>query len=339
MTLRHLQAACLLLLLATMSALAPAGAATTCTATSPTLNFGTVSVSGATDVSATFQVTCSTLGLALLANAKVKVCLNIGDGNNGGGNFQPRRMLRMPGGDVLLFQIYQDPAHSQVWGSLGNPEVPNPHRLEFDYPVPVLGGSQTLSVTMYGRVPMQPLVAGGYSNLFGGIHTSITYRFDEVILGGATFPASCTAGGDGGASTSSAFPFNVSANVPENCRAHVTTDLDFGTIPGLVDANRDRTSTIAMTCTGRTDWNVGLDNGQNAAGGIRRMRQGGNYVAYELYREPARTSRWGTTIGTDTVSGTGTGSTQTLTVHGRVPSGQAVPAGDYSDTITVTITY
>lgn len=338
MNLRHLRATCMLLMLIAASAVAPAGAATTCTATALTLSFGTVSLDGITDVSATFQVTCRTFGLSLLANAKVRMCLNIGDGSSGGGNLDPRRMLS-GSGDALRFQIYRDPARSQIWGSTGNPVVPTPLGLDFSYSVPLLGGTQTRTVTMYGRVPTQALVAGTYNSSFAGVHTSMAYRYNEALLGNPGFPATCTSGGIGGAHVSGAFPFSVSANVPTNCRAYVTTDLDFGTVPGLIDANRDRTSTIAMTCTGRTAWNVGLDNGQNAAGSLRRMRQGGSHVAYELYREPAMTSRWGTTIGTDTKSGIGTGATQTLTVHGRVPAGQTVPAGDYSDTITVTITY
>ena len=68
-----------------------------------------------------------------------------------------------------------------------------------------------------------------------------------------------------------------------------------------------------------------------------------DYLAYELYRDPSRTQRWGndTAGGTNTVNGSG--STQTnptvLTVYGRVPV-QAVGApGTYTDTITVTLSY
>lgn len=92
---------------------------------------------------------------------------------------------------------------------------------------------------------------------------------------------------------------------------------------------------------GRTAWNVSLNDGQNVSGSTRRMRLGatGNYVTYELYRDPARTQRWGVTTGSDTVPGTGTGSAQNLTVYGRVPASQTVPAGSYSDVVTITVTY
>ena len=64
------------------------------------------------------------------------------------------------------------------------------------------------------------------------------------------------------------------------------------------------------------------------------------YLAYELYRDSARSLRWGNTLTVDTASGTGTGSAQQLTIYGRVPpvSGQP-PAGTYNDQVTVTITY
>jgi spore coat protein U-like protein len=337
----HRLVLCAALLLGQLWFTPSAIAATSCSATSPgTLSFGSVSLDGQTDAMVTFNVTCSTFGLSLLANAKVRMCLSIGDGGNGGGNFDPRRMVNT-NGDPLQFQLYTDAGRSQIWGSLGNPTVPTPKGLDFDYAVPLLGGSQTLTVTLYGRVPSQILTAGGYSNPFTGVHTAIAFRYNETLLGNAQYPASCVSGGIGGSSFNNAFPFTATATVPANCRAYVTTDLDFGNVPGLIAANKDQTSTIAMTCTGRTAWNVGLNNGLNPSGSVRRMRLGAtaSYVNYELYRDTGRTHRWGATIGTDTVPGTGTGGEQTLTVYGRVPAGQAAAAGSYSDTITVTISY
>ncbi|MDR6840207.1 Csu type fimbrial protein [Pseudoxanthomonas sacheonensis] len=330
----------LLLLAAGAGGLSTAAkAATTCTGTATSVAFGTVSTTGVTDVSATFNVTCSTSGLGVLANTKVRMCLNIGDGANGIGFFNPRRMTN-GFGEPLNFQLYTDAARSQIWGSRGNPTVPTPQLSDFDYAVPLFGGNETKTFTIYGRIPVQTLIAGSYSNPFTGFHISLEYRYDEALLN-ANYPASCISGGDSGMTAFNAFPFTATATVPSNCRAYTTTDLDFGSIPGLITSNTDQTSTINMTCTGRTAWNVGLNNGQNASGSIRRMRLGatGNYVAYELYSNPGRTVRWGNTINTDTIPGTGTGVVQSLTVYGRVPATQTVPSGSYSDIITVTVTY
>jgi len=79
---------------------------------------------------------------------------------------------------------------------------------------------------------------------------------------------------------------------------------------------------------------------------VRRMRftapdSSVYYIPYELYRDAARSPRWGNTIKTHTQAGTGTGAAQSLTVYGRAPpTTGAIPAqGSYNDVITVTITY
>jgi len=60
---------------------------------------------------------------------------------------------------------------------------------------------------------------------------------------------------------------------------------------------------------------------------------------FKICGDAARTQRWGSTTGVDTLPGTGTGAAQSATVYGRVPAGQVVPAGNYADVITVTVTY
>lgn len=330
-----------LLLLAALFAAPAARAATTCTSTSSSLSFGTVSQTGNTDVTATFSVTCQTNAFAVLGNAKVRLCMNIGDGALGGGSVAPRRMLGAQG-DALQFQLYTDAARTQVWGSRTLAGAPTPLVVDFDYAVAVLlGGSQTIPVTLYGRVPTQTLIAGDYANPFTGVQTSIDYQYGERALGAATQPASCIAGGPtGGATVSGAFPFTATATVPAACRALVTTDLDFGSASGVITSNIDQTSTIGMICTGRTAWSLGLGDGQNAVNGVRRMRAGllGGTLDYALYRDPSRTLRWGTTANVDTEAGVGTGLAQSVTVYGRVPP-QSAAAGSYADVVVVTITY
>jgi spore coat protein U-like protein len=65
----------------------------------------------------------------------------------------------------------------------------------------------------------------------------------------------------------------------------------------------------------------------------------GRYIQYELYRDSARSQRWGNTPGTDSSDDTGSGSAQTATVYGRVPAQAVTAAGTYSDTVTVTLTF
>ena len=70
-----------------------------------------------------------------------------------------------------------------------------------------------------------------------------------------------------------------------------------------------------------------------------RSPNGVNVVNYTLYRDAARTQLWGTTIGTDTVAGTGAGADQTLTIYARTPTQTVPPPGVYTDAVTITITY
>ena len=66
---------------------------------------------------------------------------------------------------------------------------------------------------------------------------------------------------------------------------------------------------------------------------------GGATVTYSLYSDSGHSTVWGNTIGSDTVTGTGSGSPQSFTVYGRVPPQATAAPGTYNDTITVTVTY
>ena len=104
-------------------------------------------------------------------------------------------------------------------------------------------------------------------------------------------------------------------------------------------ANIDQSSTITVTCTTGAAYNVGLDGGGSGNINARRMINGTNNVGYQLYSNSARTNVWGNTVGTDTVAGSGNGTSQTLTVYGRVPPQTTPVAAVYNDTVNVTVTY
>lgn len=326
---------CGLFLAALLFAL-PSHAATNCSATMTPINFGTVNPTGSTDVSATVTVTCDSLGLGALGTVYVRMCLYLGTGSAGTA-ITPRTMQN-GFGDALQYDVYSGPGFVGIWGDTLATRIP----LDLSYAVILLAGNGSISHTVNARIPFQVgLAAGNHQSNFSGIHTELRYRYDEPVLFlGSTWPASCETGGSGGA-TGLRLPFTASANVLNHCTVGTTTDLDFGAIPGLIRSDHDQTSTISLNCTRRTAWNVALSNGQNAVDSTRRMRLGstGNYVDYELYRNAGRTLRWGQTVGGDTETGTGEGTAQSLTVHGRVAAPQNVPAGNYRDTVIVTLTY
>ena len=134
--------------------------------------------------------------------------------------------------------------------------------------------------------------------------------------------------------------FNSTITIQSNCQVVSTNTLNFGT-QGLLTANTDASATFAVQCTNTTPYNVGLNAGSTAGGSIatRLMTSGSATVSYKMFSDSGRTTNWGNTVGTDTVSGTGNGSSQTLTVYGRVPAQTTPAAATYTDTVTVTVTY
>ena len=155
-----------------------------------------------------------------------------------------------------------------------------------------------------------------------------------VLAAAAAMPAQA-------ATTSS--NLDVSATVTSNCVVS-TSPIDFGDVDVTNGANVDGTGGISVTCTSGTAWSADADagGGTGATLAVRKMSDGTNFLNYALYTNAGRTTVWGDGAGgaTATISGTGNGVAQASTIYGRVPSGQtSLPAGDYLDTVTVTVTY
>lgn len=315
-----------------------AEAATVCSATMTNLSFGAVVPGGsAVNAAATLNYSCTYSGglLSGLFGDYIRLCFGIGTGTGGTG-YTPRTMTS-GAGDTMNFQLYTDAAHTSVWGGTGSGlTIPS---LTMQFQILSSGQTQSGQLTLYGQVPMgqAALGAGSYLSQFNAAHTQLTYAYNEVLLSLGTYPSTCTNGTTGNGSGT--FPFDVSATVQPNCTLTGAGDLGFGSVASNFAANVNASSTITMNCVYRTSWQVGLDNGQNAVGVTRRMIQGSNAVVYDLFRDGAHTLRWGNALNTDTQSGTGTGASQSVTVHGLVQPQSGLAAGSYSDRITVTVTF
>jgi spore coat protein U-like protein len=135
---------------------------------------------------------------------------------------------------------------------------------------------------------------------------------------------------------------DVSATVTNNCTIS-TVALAFGSydpVAANAAANLDRTGTVVVACTKGATATIGLGLGSNASGGTRRMIDGANYLTYELYNEPTRTTVW-TDAGGGLLS-TGAApskAARNFTVYGRVTSNQDVEAGNYSDTVVASVNF
>ena len=294
-----------------------ARAAISCNVSMPPIAFGNVDVlsGGAVATTSTVTVHCTGLG-----STGGRVCISIGAGS---ASDAISRNLIGPGGATARYDLYQDAAHTQLWGSwqtgydtAGVQVDTNP-----------TNGTATLNVPVYANFfgSQQTAAAGSYSS---------TFAADPYIQYGPRGSTSCPTGGSTASSSSSA-----TATVLGACYVSAT-NINFGTV-GVLASSTDGTGTVTVQCSPALPYTVSLNGGNSGATNptLRKMSFSGSTVTYGLYRDSARSQPWGDTVGSNAAAGTGTGSPQNLTVYGRVPA-QTTPApGTYSDTIVVTVAY
>ena len=134
--------------------------------------------------------------------------------------------------------------------------------------------------------------------------------------------------------------FDVTLTIVADCII-AANNLNFGSSQGVLATAVTANTTLSVTCTNTTPYNLGLSagTGTGSAGTTRYMSGTGantGTVAFNLF-QTAGATLWGNTQGTDTKSGTGTGTAQTITVYGQIPA-QATPQPDaYKSTITATV--
>lgn len=307
---------CALAAIALIGFSVPAHAGINCSVSMTTVAFGSIDVLPGTafDTTGTLSITCSTD-----PNITIHTCLSIAAGS---ANDATSRQMNGPSTTKLRFELYSDSARTQKWGSYVTGLYGGGIPFNFNSG----SGNITQPVTVYARVlaSQQTTIPGSYTSTFSG---QPVLDYDDK---GNACPLNAHT------ATSS---FTATATVISSCNVSATTH-DFGSASSL-GSNVDATSTITTTCTSTTPYNIGLDAGTGSGATVttRKMTAGAATINYSLYTNSGRTTVWGNTIGTNTVSGTGSGAGQPLTVYGRVPS-QATPApATYTDTIVTTVTY
>ena len=226
-------------------------------------------------------------------------------------SFNPRIMTRTTAPAITMdYNLYMDAANSIIWGD---------------------GTSGTQFLT-FVSTPGQKTYAGTiYATIPPGLN-----------VGPGTYNDTVQVTLDWGTGTLNQF-ITVTAVVSAECTVS-TTSVNFGAYDP-VSANaatpRDATGTVNVYCTTGTLVNVSLDLGTHLTGSTRRMLSGvANFLTYEIYRDAARSSIWNT-VNMD--SGTSTSKTVAINggfiAYGRIPAGQDVTMGSYSDTLLVTVNY
>ncbi|WP_238539741.1 spore coat U domain-containing protein [Corallococcus macrosporus] len=128
------------------------------------------------------------------------------------------------------------------------------------------------------------------------------------------------------------------------CQIRGTVGVSFGTYLSTDLLPRDSVGSITYRCEGQiTPVTITFSTGGSGSYSSRSMA-GPNAprLQYNLYTDPTRLIVWGSGAG-----GTGRygpvvpvfGEEVTVPIYGRIPAGQAVPAGAYADTLVMTVTF
>lgn len=315
----------ILLLLLLAGALLMPGAAhaqVSCTATHPTLNFGTVKVntsSGASD-NGSINYNCQNSGTTTVT---FKLCVAIGTPDWGTPS-QP--LLRGNGANRLDFNLYADPLSANVWDASHSLSVP----LSL-----APGGTRTGTISYYGHIP------GNQTSASAGTYLS---TFSQTTLG---YLVGSSCGAEPGYRFPS-FNLNVKAKLGNACVVSAGSSLIFGSAGGVAAGTPtvSGSDTIAVTCPNKTPYNVGLlpsDGDTGGAGIMKGTGSGTDTVQYQLYQDPALSTVWGNTA-TRTFAGngkhgTGNGNAQPLTVYAQTTSSTDVTPDRYTDTVQINVNY
>jgi spore coat protein U-like protein len=141
----------------------------------------------------------------------------------------------------------------------------------------------------------------------------------------------------------------ASAVVTATCTTFTTSGaFAFGTYTSGQQANVDTSMQVAANCTAGSPYTMYISAGSNynmsGFTGWRALSNGGTgYLAYAVYVNNPGNALWGDYAGSaglgSGLSAVGTGSSQSYTVAARIPGGQAVPTGNYTDNVVATLAY
>lgn len=251
--------------------------------------------------SVTFQIFCT-------PNTTGRLELTTG----GSGTFSSRQMTS--GANTLNYNLYTDASRATVWNDANSGATVVSFSAD--------SSSKTFDVTIYGRISAgQDVTAGSYTDF---VNASL-YQGNSLEETYANIP--------------------VAATVENQCTVD-SFSLNFGTYDPLslnAAAPLDAATSIVAYCTRGTSATISLSSGLSYAGGARRMTgPAGAFMRYNIFRDSARTVEWNsvnTVVQTSTSKTVPLGGLSGVPGYGRVPAGQNVRAGNYTDTVVATVNY
>lgn len=125
------------------------------------------------------------------------------------------------------------------------------------------------------------------------------------------------------------------------------TGISFGRYDVFSPAPLDATGSVTVSCDDIPPPNVDIAISPGGAGTFlqRRMRHASlpDTLGYNVFTSPSTSVVWGDGTGGSATVAAGRvpprRPPKPVTIYGRIPAGQNVPAGSYSDTLVVTITW
>lgn len=148
----------------------------------------------------------------------------------------------------------------------------------------------------------------------------------------------------------------ATANISRSCSISAT-NVSFGNLD-LTQTQTNANGTITILCSNKTTYSIGMTYGTPATAGYYTNGQpdtglmtgasSHDVIAYGFQSGPINNNNpaWGRA---SPVTGTGTGSIQTMTMYGEAQLGSTGPGGqyvsryptpdNYSDTVTLTLSY
>ncbi|WP_243374657.1 spore coat U domain-containing protein [Geotalea sp. SG265] len=131
---------------------------------------------------------------------------------------------------------------------------------------------------------------------------------------------------------------SLNATVVPSCNVNFTAGSLSMTFAG---ADAVGSATLTMTCDTGLPWSVTVGGGLNAQGELRRGKISTYYMPYHLYADSGYTNEL-LISSSNTIAGTGTGTSQTATVYGKILKSDiagsvALGGRVYADTVLMTL--
>jgi spore coat protein U domain-containing protein, fimbrial subunit CupE1/2/3/6 len=127
------------------------------------------------------------------------------------------------------------------------------------------------------------------------------------------------------------------ARAAPSCKSISVTNMVFGNYDVFNATPTDSAGTINYSCPPPTVPTVTIDLGLAFGNGTRRMTitTGGEWLAYEIYVDAARTQVWSSTLPVTLPTGNG----NIIPYYARAFAQQDVSVGTYNDTLVITFNF